>query len=421
MKLQPASSKGKTMLRRLIIAVLSTLALLGAVWAADIGSLSTTDSSNTARFPENMPLSALNDNARALEGIIARWGRDTTDGCPATSGTNTVTVSANRVITAYYDGLTQCLRIGGANTGAATLNVDSVGAFKIVTPNNAQLSGGELQIDSRHLVQWSEAASAWKLLAQPGTGYSDPLTTNGDLLYYNSGPARLAIGSSGTILGSNGTTPFWNTIAGLFSYVFGTNPGDLIARTSTGWDVVANGTSGYKLTAQTSAAPVWVPETGADWVFTASTSVTGGTAVNFNPIPAGVNEITIRLNNVSTNTENQTLLVRIGTSGGVVSTGYDSAGWVVGTPGITTDTTGFALTFTTSYDAASVWTGTIRLTRLTGGTWSLSAQGMWVAGPVLWGGEGIKTLPSGELDRIQLTTAGGVATFDAMSAYITAR
>ena len=73
---------------------------------AEINDLSVTDGSNTARFPENMVLNAVNDGARALEGIIARGLKDTVDGIITTGGSPTAyTAAANRTLSAYYDGL----------------------------------------------------------------------------------------------------------------------------------------------------------------------------------------------------------------------------------------------------------------------------------------------------------------------------
>ena len=58
----------------------AALLFAGNVFAAEINDLSTTDGSNTGRFPENMNPSAVNDGARALEGMLARGLKDVIDG-----------------------------------------------------------------------------------------------------------------------------------------------------------------------------------------------------------------------------------------------------------------------------------------------------------------------------------------------------
>jgi len=118
---------------------------------AEIKDLSATDASNTARFPESMLPSAVNNGARALEGMIARFNQDT-NGSVTSSGTNTITLAASSTLTAYAQGDRFMFKAGGTNTGAVTLNVDSVGA-KAVQKNQAALVAGDItQNDIVHVV-----------------------------------------------------------------------------------------------------------------------------------------------------------------------------------------------------------------------------------------------------------------------------
>ena len=59
------------------------------------------------------------------------------------AGTNTITATANPTLTAYTSGQLFSFIAAGANTGATTLNVDTLGA-KNVLYNNAACSGGEI-------------------------------------------------------------------------------------------------------------------------------------------------------------------------------------------------------------------------------------------------------------------------------------
>jgi len=61
---------------------------------SEINDLTVTDASNTARFPEGMRVNAINDSARELEGLIARWYKDT-NGSVAVAGTDTFTATIN--------------------------------------------------------------------------------------------------------------------------------------------------------------------------------------------------------------------------------------------------------------------------------------------------------------------------------------
>ena len=118
---------------------------------AEVKDLSATDASNTARFPESQLPSTVNNGARALEGMIARFNQDT-NGSVTSSGTNTVTLAAASVLSAYAQGDRFMFKAGGTNTGAVTLNVDSVGA-KAVQKNQAALEAGDItQNDIVHVV-----------------------------------------------------------------------------------------------------------------------------------------------------------------------------------------------------------------------------------------------------------------------------
>ena len=108
---------------------------------AEINDLDPSDGNNTARFPENMAPSAVNDGARELEGLLARGLKDTIDGVVTTTGSSTAYVAAaNRTISAYYDGLEMSLELHTAAGATPTLNVDSVGAQALVWPDGTAVS-----------------------------------------------------------------------------------------------------------------------------------------------------------------------------------------------------------------------------------------------------------------------------------------
>jgi hypothetical protein len=111
---------------------------------AEINDLNVTDASNTARFPENQLPSTVNNGARALEGIIARWDKDTNASLSAGGSANAITISANQTLSAYYDGLVIAFEAGATNTGAVTINVDSVGVKSLKKNVTEDISVGEI-------------------------------------------------------------------------------------------------------------------------------------------------------------------------------------------------------------------------------------------------------------------------------------
>ena len=120
---------------------------------ADIQDLTIVDASNTARFPENQAPSTVNDGARALEGIVARWHKDTNGSKASTGSANAYVFAADQTLSAYYDGLEICFDANFTNTGAATLNVDAVSADAIVWPDGTALASGDIPSGAKIVVR----------------------------------------------------------------------------------------------------------------------------------------------------------------------------------------------------------------------------------------------------------------------------
>ena len=131
---------------------------------------SQTDSANNTStdpgWPEGMASSRVNDAARALQGAIARdwqWKGPTV----TSAGTNTVTLTYSVAPAAYYAGMVFSFIAGGTNTGAVTLNVNSLGA-KNVYLANAALTGGEIL--SGKVYQVAYDGTQFQMISPPGTG-----------------------------------------------------------------------------------------------------------------------------------------------------------------------------------------------------------------------------------------------------------
>jgi hypothetical protein len=152
-------------------------------------------------------------------------------------------------------------------------------------------------------------------------------------------------------------------------------------------------------------------------VITRGTAVatTSGTSVDFTSIPSTVKRITVMLSGVSTNGTSPVIL-QLGDSGGFEITDYlGSATEVRSTPDSDLFTTGFGVL--TSLSASDVAYGIATIVNLSGNIWVYSFAGGCSNAAQTYVGGGSKTL-SATLDRIRLTTAGGVNTFDAGSVNI---
>ena len=158
-----------------------------------------------------------------------------------------------------------------------------------------------------------------------------------------------------------------------------------------------------------------VMSTMASSVITSGTTVasTSGTSIDFTGIPSWVKRITFMFKGVSTNGSGS-YLVRLGTSSGIVTTGYlGSAAYAGATSAGANSTAGFLINFG---GPTQIMLGSMIITLVD------SATNSWVQQGVLGDSSqaymffsGGSLALAGVLDRIRLTTVAGTDTFDAGS------
>jgi hypothetical protein len=139
---------------------------------------------------------------------------------------------------------------------------------------------------------------------------------------------------------------------------------------------------------------------------------TSGTSIDFTSIPSWVKRITVMFNGVSLS-GTSSFLIQLGTSGGVVATGYSGGGFRSGGNTVATAnyTTGFGFNNTT---AAGIYGGNTVLTNVTSNSWSCSGVISAGATETIATTAGNITLGA-TLDRVRITTVNGTDTFDAGS------
>ena len=197
----------------------------GAIGAAEVNDLNIVDGNNTARFPENMAPSAVNDGARALEGIIARWDKDTNGSRVSTGSANAYVVAANRTLSALYDGLTITFEANFVNTGSATLNVDSLGAKTIRAVTDVNLTANDIRSGQKVTVRFDSDPDIWQMVSPRNGGVAGPTSAvSGNLASYSgtSGGTLLDSGISAAEVRRTGTETIWIPA------------GAMLARSSTG-------------------------------------------------------------------------------------------------------------------------------------------------------------------------------------------
>lgn len=112
---------------------------------SEIGDLKVVDDQNTDRFPEFMPGEQVNNSARALEGILARWYKDTNGSLATTGSGGSYIVSTNRNITTLAAGLSLRLKFNHISVVANTLSVNAITGKSLLWADGDDVMEGELK------------------------------------------------------------------------------------------------------------------------------------------------------------------------------------------------------------------------------------------------------------------------------------
>jgi len=138
---------------------------------------------------------------------------------------------------------------------------------------------------------------------------------------------------------------------------------------------------------------------------------TSGTAIDFTALPSWVKKITVMFSGVSLNSTSS-LLVQLGTGSTTYTTsGYSGGGARFGASSVAsgTFTTGFAFNNAT---AASLISGNMTITNVTGNTWSASGMCGETSGEFMCMTGGAIALGAA-LTAVRITSISGTDTFDA--------
>jgi hypothetical protein len=162
--------------------------------------------------------------------------------------------------------------------------------------------------------------------------------------------------------------------------------------------------------------------TATNAVNTLATAVasTSGTSIDFTGLPSWIKRITVMFDGVSTS-GTSIVGIRLGTSGGIVSTGYaGTAADLVntGTVVAVANTTLFLLgggSGSTTASSLRHGSATISLLDSSTNTWVHTGSLSLTGGTAMTANFGGKVALGGTLDRVRITTVNGTDTFDAGS------
>lgn len=144
---------------------------------------------------------------------------------------------------------------------------------------------------------------------------------------------------------------------------------------------------------------------------TSGTVVTAsGTSVDFTSLPAWIKRITVMLQGITTNGSSAPIM-RLGTSGGFVTSGYASGGIFTGATTGSGNRTDSLLISGNAFDSSATLHGHAVITNITGNAWVQSfVLGQSNSAYAVMGGGSISL--AGVLTQIRITTANGTDAFD---------
>lgn len=130
-------------------------------WSRTASSNSTADSS--INWAEGQAPSTVNDSSRAEMARIAEY-RDDTSGVTSTGGSaNTYTFASYQTLTALVDGYKITFTCNATNTGASTINVDSMGAKPLRALTGVALAASAMTTGSIYSATYDSGADEWLL------------------------------------------------------------------------------------------------------------------------------------------------------------------------------------------------------------------------------------------------------------------
>ncbi len=346
---------------------------------------------------------------------------------------NAITANAVPAITAYVDKQEFALTLPSSLTGASTLDIDGVGVV-VIKNQDIDIQAGQFLVGKLMVVAFNAIGPVFEVINNSFNGVlHSPLDTNGFPVNTSRSTVASAattadiwantIGNEIDFTGAATVTTFPNApragasrILHCAGAVVFTNNTTLFVQgaanfTASAGDVVhvhAITISTFRITIlKEDGTAIIQNKIGLGTIQTAS-----GTSVDFTSIPAGTKKVIIMFDGISLNSSNN-ILVQIGDSGGIKTTGYISTGTrpiISGPTAGGSNTAGFIVQAQETADALH---GHMMLTLMD------EATNLWISSHSMTGKIGIATLGGGgsrnlstALTQIRVISSSG-NTFDA--------
>ena len=395
-----------------------------------IDDLSATAASNGPDGATDLP-SAYDDYIRAISAFIRqlRDGKEFPPLLSSVAGTDTITASAPAAITAYAAGQRFSFVASATNTGAVTLNINSLGAKDVTKRGTTALAAGDITSGQVVVVEYD--GTRFQLLAAPPSQTSATTRAQYPLASQVQDGALTALSSVSGADTITATAPLSMSayVTGqMFSFVSaGANTGAVTlnlnsigAKAVTKWGTVALAAGDIQ-----SGETCFVIYDGTRFqmlgvrrrIYSATAqATTSGTEKDFTGIPSWAKRITVSVSGLSTSGTSQPILQGI-VSGSPATSIYSGTTLYSGGSG-NFPSTGVGLVGANNI-ASAVFRGVVEFIRQddTSHTWGVvgSLGRTDVANLHIIAGSMVL---SGQIEGIRLTTVGGSDTLDLGSANV---
>jgi hypothetical protein len=174
-----------------------------------------------------------------------------------------------------------------------------------------------------------------------------------------------------------------------------------------------NSNTSYTLTLPQTSGTLYVPGTTVSAIQSETAVSASSTAVNFSNIPSWVKRITVMWYELSSNGVTD-FYVQLGTSGGLVSTGYvGNSTALSNAAAVNVGTVTFGLKICAITSSGNSTVGQAIISKLTGNTWVMTSNSRVGNSDTTLGSSSIAL--GGTLTQLSVVTGNGTDTFDAGS------